>query len=1056
MAIKQIQLRGISRTPSDRMTADGGLAESLNVYLDTSEQAPTLVPEDVTADLGLPLDLRADRIFIHKTINYENYICEIHGRIFAIINGKEFDIVHIETSENLLDIDSIGNILILTTTAKVRYCLYSSQEYKYLGDKIPTPQVRFETIYNNNIYIEEHQNGGIIRLDTSGVDSGHTLISQFQRDVWELAARGNSDFESANEYLKTVNRELWAAIQSQKNTLHRWGLFCCPRLVRYAIRLYDGSYIQHSVPILLGAGANEWISSVRGNFDGLVSTISFQLSNYYKAVAKLINWDIEGWEDVIAGIDIFISTDITFPQINSPFETCKDGGGPIYFRDYKDSFNKVKEEILSKDVFYKVAAFGVRDLDKFKDGVDLHSNEYVGDSSLLVQQPQLTNDYMSNHTVIPAQTQTFNNRLIAKGSQIILPDAPYEMNGLYSLRQSRHSFKFCFLVKKDKTEYEVYAKDTNGSYEFVSPEIPYEDEVYGEVFQHANPYGWIAYPDPDCYKVKIESDYYGCHEIPMAQHPILNCSYAYIGLGNSFLDYEGSQADALSPDDRDNRYKSDNKLLVSETNNPFIFPAKGQFTFTSKILGIAIATAALSQGQFGQFPLYVFTEDGIWVMETAADGSFVSQKPLSREVCVNPDSICAIDNAVVFATAKGVMMIQGAQVTNISPHMNGRHYIPNESAIKLIKGQEGFGKLEPSIIDEEPFMTFVKKAKVAYDYTGQRIIFIAEDETYQYIYKTDTQTWHKMSFDGIDLNTPINSYPECLVQASKELDESPIYLFTRSNPDITIKEVEDLLQDIPNESLLQGATLDLSIASNLHDFLSGKITYVLVPEQAIADDIQEVLEYWGFYINCYYGDSREVKVELAKGDKEEIMRSAEYLAREFASYYEHYPIPSTTPNLLTSEGWKEFASKKKVKCTNCDNIDGLEYALGTTGITLKAKNVQVFLARAVKIYSLSTPLDVSTNQSTAKGIIITRPFNMDNPDVFKTIIDVRARGQFPEGAVKFILQASNDGINWATLSTLRGSSWKLFRLFILADLQPTDRISYIDVQYETKFTNRLR
>jgi hypothetical protein len=81
---------------------------------------------------------------------------------------------------------------------------------------------------------------------------------------------------------------------------------------------------------------------------------------------------------------------------------------------------------------------------------------------------------------------------------------------------------------------------------------------------------------------------------------------------------------------------------------------------------------------------------------------------------------------------------------------------------------------------------------------------------------------------------------------------------------------------------------------------------------------------------------------------------------------------------------------------------------------------------------------------------------MDNPDVFKTIIDVRARGQFPEGAVKFILQASNDGINWATLSTLRGSSWKLFRLFILADLQPTDRISYIDVQYETKFTNRLR
>ena len=45
--IKQIQLRGISRSPSDRMTEDGGCAESLNVQLEQQELAPMLTPKKV-------------------------------------------------------------------------------------------------------------------------------------------------------------------------------------------------------------------------------------------------------------------------------------------------------------------------------------------------------------------------------------------------------------------------------------------------------------------------------------------------------------------------------------------------------------------------------------------------------------------------------------------------------------------------------------------------------------------------------------------------------------------------------------------------------------------------------------------------------------------------------------------------------------------------------------------------------------------------------------------------------------------------------------------------
>ena len=62
--ISRIQLRGISRTPSDRLTTDGGCAESLNVSLDNTELAPAFVPDDVTGKLGLPDGLQAEKVFV--------------------------------------------------------------------------------------------------------------------------------------------------------------------------------------------------------------------------------------------------------------------------------------------------------------------------------------------------------------------------------------------------------------------------------------------------------------------------------------------------------------------------------------------------------------------------------------------------------------------------------------------------------------------------------------------------------------------------------------------------------------------------------------------------------------------------------------------------------------------------------------------------------------------------------------------------------------------------------------------------------------------------------
>jgi hypothetical protein len=335
----------------------------------------------------------------------------------------------------------------------------------------------------------------------------------------------------------------------------------------------------------------------------------------------------------------------------------------------------------------------------------------------------------------------------------------------------------------------------------------------------------------------------------------------------------------------------------------------------------------------------------------------VTSKPLSREVCSNPDSITSIDNAVVFVTKKAVMMISGSQVANISAYMNGRHYIPNESAQNTIGRQEGFAEFIPAVTDEDPFMLFMQDAKVAYDYTGERLVFISpSNKDFQYVYKVDTQTWHKVAFEGFDLVQPLNSYPECLVLGVAE----------KSFPEIYCTE---------NMSSL---------------------------------DSYELLEKY----EKYFGDNLT------------------YL-EQFLYMGERVPLYGLTDEEI-------------INLQNMLEEDSVytEIDLGTRETTC--------------VYDLSTVLDASRKQETAKGILITRPFDLGMPDVYKSITNIRIRGDYDKENVKWFLQGSENGRDFYTLTSLRGKSWKMFRIFILADLEPTERISWIDIDFEPRYNNRLR
>ena len=277
-------------------------------------------------------------------------------------------------------------------------------------------------------------------------------------------------------------------------------------------------------------------------------------------------------------------------------------------------------------------------------------------------------------------------------------------------------------------------------------------------------------------------------------YPNIKAKVMYAIMGNSVTEYKlkthnnlmgayylegGSNDTPTTPEttptvstDEEKTINLQNKIYTSEVNNPYYFPPLGiNTTSTGKILGLCAAVKALSQGQFGQFPMYAFTTEGVWAMEVTSTGTYSAKQPVTRDVCTNPASITSLDTSVVFATDRGIMMISGSNSICITDMLNDEQ---NDFAItKLINatkiatlttGSTAAVKpqsLTSGYVTYKPFQTFIKECKIIYDYVHQRIIVYSTDTqvNYAYVFSLESKKWGMIT---TDIKDNINSYPEAI------------------------------------------------------------------------------------------------------------------------------------------------------------------------------------------------------------------------------------------------------------------------------------------------------
>lgn len=253
--------------------------------------------------------------------------------------------------------------------------------------------------------------------------------------------------------------------------------------------------------------------------------------------------------------------------------------------------------------------------------------------------------------------------------------------------------------------------------------------------------------------------------LPLQTHTNLNGAFFFDG-----WEPNHSQTGWIETDDfpsgtipnvtTDNNIPLPNKLYTSELNNPFLFPAKSIVTVgTGTIVGMCSAAKALSQGQFGQFPLYAFTTDGVWALEVAIDGTFSARQPITRDVCTNPDSITQLDSAVLFATDRGLMLISGSESTCITDSIATEHPF---NVLQLSHASDlhaMLGHTADTCLPTQPFLAFLNGCRMIYDYIHQHLILYNNSYSYSYIYSLKSKLWGMMYSN---LHSSLNSYPDAL------------------------------------------------------------------------------------------------------------------------------------------------------------------------------------------------------------------------------------------------------------------------------------------------------
>jgi hypothetical protein len=401
-------------------------------------------------------------------------------------------------------------------------------------------------------------------------------------------------------------------------------------------------------------------------------------------------------------------------------------------------------------------------------GSPLSGNTDMGDVSLLETKLSLPVDNFTSHTYFSDIVYEYNSRLHFGGVKTLLGDIPnitmYDENPQghlpdgYNTVQDDNNKSWTYHVfvtlETDDGEKKILTQlDKIGVFNDGTDDFSCLNQI-------------LTYPDQRARTLTIygyDADYHTLMQtITLTPHSYLNLSY-YVN-PDSFVDKQVAFGTSPATVSKrvlkynmlklslgtdvvnvkiKNTVTDSNRVQVSEVNNPFVYPAKNSYRIgrlTNKITALASQSIPVSTGQFGQYPLYVFTSEGIFAMQQGDTVLYRSIQPISLHSATG--RCVEIEGGVLFSTEYGLFIISGAEIKEISIPVEGTPETFLNSIAEYNNVLIGLYPDAGDAVSTAGFNSFLQNSILAYEPVN-REIYISVGTKHTYIYSLLYNVWYK-------------------------------------------------------------------------------------------------------------------------------------------------------------------------------------------------------------------------------------------------------------------------------------------------------------------------
>ncbi len=731
----QLNFKGIVRSTSPQNNSDGTCEEIINLRLRDGSWRAVGKKQSIIEGVDY------EKVYVHKYGTFENFIGLKDGKVFWFASREGNKIVtknqEICKVSGKVEFSQLNNILLIKSDDFITKAVFEDEAYNIAIFELPDIPAL-----------------GILLVDNIISDKNEFIPLDIHTDKYE-------EMQAAREMIRgLINKE-----KSKYLDYMEGYVFLCT-----TYQLFDGTETKPSTPILVKVG--EYVPGLIGaesepQYDSsdlnITARIRVRNMNLYQLRVKVVNDLPEEYRDMITKVNVYATPAHSFYDMDKIYpERVKE---EAIAKDHAVVMEKeLKPEDVEKLLFFRVGSVDAME----------KSSEMI----------TVKNEALTTNETMPVDASGWIN---TTGNMFVYNNRLHLYNTLQKLVESR-MLGYSWQVRKSFDQEGELREMTAFVYLKVNGKklvMRYDCMCTAKTSFIVEFPQVLTFPDSRAYQIDFYDRHHDSTPVTVKLKPSATYNFAFgFPVKTEVLMNVGTSQPKFPA--IINQVGDTMNLIVSEAANPYNFPPEHSYLMPGEIINLAVNTEQISTSQVGQFPLYIFTTEGIYALQVG-DGKVLYSNviPISAEVAVKGSDVLPTKYGVIFVTDKGLKLISGQEVIDFSEPIDGAIDMNVRNSRKYVSynNTPGLYSILP-YLSAVPFSEYSQNAVMGYDITENEVIVSNPDYNYSYVFSLKTNTWHKITevFSDFNRYLGLQSYEAGAVSA-----KASIWINCSVSPGQTVK-----------------------------------------------------------------------------------------------------------------------------------------------------------------------------------------------------------------------------------------------------------------------------